>query len=1276
MTIFSCTGLSLALVAFPLHAQDSPMELSGRFEAPEGASVTLWAESPQLFNPTAIDVDPHGRVWVAEAVNYRRWGGRNPGRDHSSGDRIVILEDTDGDGAADSSKVFVQDADLTAPLGICVLGSRVFVSCSPNIFVYVDEDGDDVPERRETFLTGFGGFDHDHGVHSVVAGDDGWLYIAAGNAGPHIVTGADGFTVRSGSIYTGGSPYNSRNYPGLVSDDGQVWVGGIMLRVRPDGTGLAVIADNFRNQYEIARDAYGNLYTEDNDDDGNRGCRTVWIAEGADHGYFSADGSRSWRADQRPEQDTQTAHWHADDPGVVPTWTINGAGGPTGVCVYESGPLADLEGAVLNCDAGAGVVYAHHPVPEGSGYRLDKSVLLGRSKDSGRESGDGKGSWFRPSDVAVAPDGAVLVADWYDPGVGGHAARDRESYGRILRIAPSGGAGEPRPGLRSPCTSVRAAERERILAMGEEGLDVLATLLRDPDPRVVARAIQLAIQRTPTNPDDSLPTAVEWTAERRLVALRTAWLYNPTTSSMALQSIASDPSPLVRATLARCLVDVPWADRAEALLILCRAHEAGDRVSVESIGIGARSNEGALVTLLAEELDAGRIDEAAYRDLLWRLHPVEAVEPLLARAMDATLDTLSRRQMVDGLAFCEAREAADAMFVLWHAGPADLRDAARWWFSQRADNLWRDHVPAGSGPDAKLGDAQRAWASGPVNASTGLVEIDLDARGAERVWLVVDDGGDGTGCDWADWLDPRFVLADGQTAPVRVWDSAEQGWGRTRLDKSGGGGTLRIGDKEFERGIGTHATSRVLLTAPAGAARFQVTVGLDHGGTSQGCGSTVVFEVWIEAADAGPGIDPRRVALTDPSVTWGERESAARELAADPEGGLLLISLAEEDALDQRLVAAATEAIYTNPDLGVRALASARSPRPGLEDLPPLSELLEFKGSPERGREVFRSDRARCSSCHTHSGFGSDIGPDLTVVREKFGRAELFDAILNPSVAIAHGYDTYVVRTIDGLLYSGFLLADGRDMILKDTRGERHVIPTEEVDARKKQEVSVMPEGLALGMTPADLADLVAFLERDAEREPRFGDPLRLFNGVDLTGWTHHLSGKASRDEVWSIVDGVLRCEGRPAGYVRTTEDYLNFELTLEWRFDPARGAGNSGVLCRMVGPDKVWPKSMEAQLQSGSAGDIWNIDQVPMATAGERTGGRHTRRRLGSNERPLGEWNRYRIRADRGLWTLEVNDLVQNVARWCEEVPGKICLQSEGAYIEFRDIVLRPIVN
>jgi len=1265
---------ALLITAALLSAPQDSETLTERFEAPEGVVVSLWAESPHLYNPAAIDVDPKGRVWVAEAVNYRRWGGRNPGVDHPEGDRIVIVEDTDGDGSADSSKVFVQDADLTAPLGICVVPPHVYVSCSPNIFVYTDEDGDDVPDKRETFLTGFGGFDHDHGVHSVVAGDDGWLYIAAGNAGPHIVTGSDGATVRSGSIYTGGSPYNGRNSPGLVSDDGMDWTAGIMLRVRPDGTGLHVFADNFRNQYEIARDSYGNLYTEDNDDDGNRGCRTAWVAEGARYGYYSADGSRTWRADMRPGQEVQAAHWHAEDPGVMPTWTINGAGGPTGVCVYESGPIAGLEGAVLNCDAGVGVVYAHMPVVDGSAYRLEPSVFLGRTDASGRAADDGKGNWFRPSDVCVSTDGAVYVADWYDPGVGGHAARDRESYGRILRVEPEAHTGEVREGLRSPCLSVRAVERARLIAMGPDAEPIVNELWQDSDPRVVARAMQLAIQHSTGGRAAFVNHDFDWTPELQITALRTLWLHEPSVIEPIWREIASDASPLVRSTFARLLGELDWETRAEALFTIALHHEAGDRVSVESIGIGARGHEGELATLLAEALAVEGLEEDVYRDLLWRLHPVEAVEPMLAYAMDERLSLDARAQMIDGIAFCDAREAADAMFVLWHAGPGDTRESARWWFNNRIENHWREYAPPGARPDANLGAATQRFSSGVIKA--GLTDVDVDVTGGERLWLVVTDGGDGDACDWADWIDPRFVLKDGGIAPVRTWDAAEQGWGMTRLDKSAGNGPLRVGDEAFERGIGTHANAQILLPVPTGARRFLASVGPDYGGTSQGCGSTVAFEVWVEDADAESEVDPRRMTLMNAAADWVERERAAKDLASDPEGGLFLLARAEESALPARLVTAATEAIYKNPDLGVRALATAHFPRPGMEALPPVAELLALEGSAERGREVFRSERARCSSCHAHTGFGQDIGPDLTAIHSKYGRGELLDAVLNPSAAITHGYDTYLVQTTDGTLASGFVLADGVDLILKDTQGNRHVIPSEDIAVKKKQELSVMPEGLTMGLGPQEIADLLAFLERPDEREPEFGEPIELFNGVDLTGWTHHLRGGGERDDVWSIADGVIRCEGNPVGYIRTEADYENYELTLEWRFDPDRGAGNSGVLCRMTGEDTVWPHSMEAQLQSGSAGDIWNIDKVPMVAAPERTSGRHTRGKLPSSERPLGEWNSYRIRCDRGYLRLEVNGAVQNEAIWCEEVPGKICLQSEGAYIEFRNIVLTPIVN
>ena len=213
---------------------------------PEGLEVTVWAQAPQFFNPTNIDIDQHGRMWVTEAVNYRLFNndGKKPLK-HPAGDRVMVLQDADGDGVAEKSHVFVQDKDLTAPLGIAVLGNRVFVSCSPNIIRYTDADGDAVfdaskGDKKEIFLTGFGGFDHDHGLHAMFAGPDGLFHLNAGNAGPHVVTDKSGWTLRAGSFYTGGTPWNNRNTPGSKSDDGRVYVGGIAARVRPDGTGLSV----------------------------------------------------------------------------------------------------------------------------------------------------------------------------------------------------------------------------------------------------------------------------------------------------------------------------------------------------------------------------------------------------------------------------------------------------------------------------------------------------------------------------------------------------------------------------------------------------------------------------------------------------------------------------------------------------------------------------------------------------------------------------------------------------------------------------------------------------------------------------------------------------------------------------------------------------------------------------------------------------------------------------------------------------------------------------
>jgi hypothetical protein len=183
-----------------------------------------------------------------------------------------------------------------------------------------------------------------------------------------------------------------------------------------------------------------------------------------------------------------------------------------------------------------------------------------------------------------------------------------------------------------------------------------------------------------------------------------------------------------------------------------------------------------------------------------------------------------------------------------------------------------------------------------------------------------------------------------------------------------------------------------------------------------------------------------------------------------------------------------------------------------------------------------------------------------------------------------------------------------------------------------------------------------------------------LFDGRTLEGWAHHLeTPDAKREDTWRVEDGVLICSGSPAGYIRTIADYTNYHLVVEWRWPPGKEPGNSGVLLRQVGEDKVWPKSIEAQLYSGHAGDFWCIGGFPMTTDPARTNGGNTKHTK-PNENAPGEWNRYDILVDGGTVELRVNGELLNNATGCEEVPGKICLQSEGAEIHFRTVRLYPL--
>jgi hypothetical protein len=196
---------------------------------------------------------------------------------------------------------------------------------------------------------------------------------------------------------------------------------------------------------------------------------------------------------------------------------------------------------------------------------------------------------------------------------------------------------------------------------------------------------------------------------------------------------------------------------------------------------------------------------------------------------------------------------------------------------------------------------------------------------------------------------------------------------------------------------------------------------------------------------------------------------------------------------------------------------------------------------------------------------------------------------------------------------------------------------------------------------------------RNAQAE----EPISLFNGRDLSGWTYHLDKQnVPMADVWSVRDGLLVCKGQPVGYLLTKKnDFENYVLTLEWRW-PKEG-GNNGVLVHVTEPGAlgVWPRSLEVQLGSDNAGDFWVIGTtIDVENVEKRREGRRHFNLTDDSEKPLGEWNQMEITCHGDEVIVKVNGDLVNHATHVSQTRGAIALQSEGTLIEFRNIELRQL--
>lgn len=1010
----------------------SPADSLATMQLEDGYRIEVVASEPDVQSPVAMDIDERGRLFVAEMPGY-------PLDTRPTG-RIKVLDDTDGDGRYDRSRVFADG--LVLPTGVMRWKRGVLVTSAPDLLYLEDRDDDGRADTRQVIITGFARTNPQHMVNGPVYGLDNWIYLA--HEGPaEAVIYKDLFGDRGSPLRWPDHPERPE-LPTLRSG----------VRLRPDAGLLERLAGN--SQYGHGFDAWGRYFTNDNANHARHEViEAAWLARNPDLRLDSAmadipdhgEAAQVFPITKRPTFELLTESGEFTSACAITPYTGGAFPEKDGPSLFVAEPVHNL---------------VHRDV-----LSPDGATFVARRATEGREFLAAGDSWFRPVFLYVGPDGSLFIVDYYRPRIehpewtSSDLQKDRsplyvgQDRGRIYRVSALNAprTSEPVPDLSraSDGALVRALEApgawmrrtaQRLL-VDRRSRDAVEPL------RALAGSSSSALARVHALWTlDGLGALDEQSIERALrddtagvrenaVRLAETRLRESPTPASRLVDMTGDPDARVRFLVLGAL---GWIDSDEARAARSRLlFSQIDDVWMQRAALSAGSDQSAALF------------EAAMR-------PGSEV---LSRQTDARAAFVRQLASITG-----ARQRADEIrrAIASVAPESETPPRSAEWPAEAGASgaWWRAAVLEGLAQGARDGDSA-AEVLAHSRAALLALQRDDDASVRAGALDLLRLAGPGQDAAWREAVQQAIELAQQRGADA---DRRADAIALAALDHP------EQRAEWFAGFVSPHEPERVQVAAVLALGRFDPKALQARGKQQRGGAGSSRLGPLSSSRDLGQFLLARW-----PELTPGVRSHAADVLLDDSVRARLLVDALRDGRVQawslgfwqkQALV------LYSDPEIRRDARAVLEEdPRQRGVTVKRYAAALDLEGNPERGAQVFTRI---CAVCHRLEGKGGDLGPDLGTVRHR-PPLNLLSDILLPSQSIAQHYETYVVERTDGRTEAGVLSAETPNAItLKQGGGRDVVIRRADIRKMSVSPRSTMPADLDKAISPDEMADLLAYI--------------------------------------------------------------------------------------------------------------------------------------------------------------------------------------------------------